>query len=149
MDLKQINGELCPHLIDHATRFSVAVRVSSKHKEVIVDKIMTNWITMFGKPQQFLVDNGGEFNNSLMVELSDCLGTEVLSTSSESPWSNGITEKHNALIGSMATKVIDETGVSLDVALAWSASAKNSLIMCMGSHQISSFLVANLISLFL
>ena len=45
----------------------------------------------------------------------------------ESPWSNGVCERHNAVIGDMVTKIVAETKCSLDIALAWTVNAKNSL----------------------
>ena len=82
---------------------------------------------MFGCPRKILSDNGGEFNNQLTRELGEQLNTEVLSTAAESPWSNGITERHNALIGQMMIKVIDDQKCPAEIALAWSLSAKNAL----------------------
>ena len=48
----------------------------------------------------------------------------IKTTAAEAPWSNGLIEHHNGVIGSMMEKVIEETKCSLDVALAWSLSAK-------------------------
>ena len=62
-----------------------------------------------------------------MRELGDLLNIEVKTTAAEAPWSNGITERHNALIGSMIDKLIDSQHCSLEMALAWSVNAKNSL----------------------
>ena len=39
-------------------------------------------------------------------------------TGVESPWSNGIVEKHNGIIGNMMEKVLSDGGCSLEVALA-------------------------------
>ena len=39
MDLKEINGHEILHIIDHATRYSVATVVKSKQKEEIVKVI--------------------------------------------------------------------------------------------------------------
>ena len=80
-----------------------------------------------GSPHKILSDNGGEFNNELFRDLCDLLDAHVLTTSAESPWQNGITECHNAIIGNMMTKVKEESNCSLEIALAWSLSAKNSL----------------------
>ena len=86
-----------------------------------------HWIALFGCPGKVLSDNGGEFNNQLMRDLGEQLNTEVSTTAAESPWSNGITERHNALVGQMMLKILDEQKCSAEIALAWSLSAKNAL----------------------
>ena len=127
MDLKFIKGTIILHLIDVATRFSMAVVVTSRRKEAIVDKICLHWISIFGSPKKVMSDPGGEFHNDLLVEVGELLGVEVLQTAAESPWSNGICERHNAIIENMVEKVMCESKCSIDVALAWAVSAKNSL----------------------
>ena len=127
MDLKTFKGVQFLHLIDNATRFSAAAIITSKHKEVIIDLIFKHRIALFGAPNRSLSDNGGEFNNELYKEMAELLNIEVLSTASESPWSNGIAERHNAIIGNMLERILEENKYSMEVALAWAVSAKNSL----------------------
>ena len=57
----------------------------------------------------FLSDNGGGFNNELYKEMTELLNIEVLSTAGESLWSNGIAERHNAIIDNMLEKILEET----------------------------------------
>ena len=64
MDLKEINGYRILHMIDHATRYSVATIVKSKEKEEIVKAIFQNWVALFGPPKEILSDNGG---NLIMI----------------------------------------------------------------------------------
>ena len=127
MDLKTISGKQVLHLIDNATRYSQAVVVPSKKKECIAEKIFMHWICIFGTPKRMLFDNGGEFCNQLIEELAELFNTEILTTAGESPWSNGITERHNAIIGAMVEKVMCDVKCSIHVALAWSVAAKNAL----------------------
>ena len=43
---------------------------------------------------EIVKDNGGEFNNGLLSDLSDQLNVFIITTNpGESPWSNGITER--------------------------------------------------------
>lgn len=127
MDLKFISGKVVLHIIDNATRYSAAAVLPSKRKEEIVEKFFMHWVCIFGTPKKILFDNGGEFCNELVEEMSELLNTEILTTAAESPWSNGITERHNAIIASMVDKVLLEVKCSLKVALAWSVAAKNAL----------------------
>ena len=73
-------------------------------------------------------DNGGEFNNDIFHEMGEQFNINVKTTSAESPWSNGIAEKHNGVIGNMMEKVLSDVGCSLEVALVWCLRAKNILL---------------------
>ena len=127
MDLKPLNNMHILHLIDLSTRYSNAVVVRSKHKDVIVKNILQHWIALFGAPNKILSDNGGEFNNQELQDMSENLNVEILTMAAESPWSNGVCECHNAVIGDMVTKIVTETKCPLEIALTWAVNAKNSL----------------------
>ena len=127
MDLKQVSGKLVLHLIDHATRFSSAGVISSKDGDVNISKIFQIWISTFGLPKQILSDNGGEFANDDFRIMAEKLNTTVRTTAAESPWSNGINERHNATLENMDSKVMSDTGCSLDIAVSWAVASKNTL----------------------
>ena len=132
MDLKQFRGVYILHMVDHATRYSAAAIISSKEKEVIIDKIFKHWIAIFGTPNLFRSDNGGEFNYELFREMGEQLNFNIKTTAAESPWSNSIVEKQNGVIENMMEKVMPDVGCSLEVALAWCISAKNALLNSYG-----------------
>lgn len=128
MDLKQLEpGVYVLHLIDHATRYSSGCIIHNKRKETIVEGILLYWVKWFGPPKKYLCDNGGEFVNDEVIDLAEKCNVTIKTTAAESPWSNGLCERHNAVIGSSIQKVRLDTGCSLSVALAWSISAKNCL----------------------
>ena len=114
-------------MIDVFSKFSAASVINSKHKEVIVDVILKHWVATFGTPTSILSDNGGEFNNELLRDVAELLGTKVYTTAAESLWSNGVVERHNAVIGNMILKIVDSSGCSVENALVWAVSAKNAL----------------------
>ena len=118
MDLKQFRGAYIPHMVNHPARYSVAAIISSKQKEVIIDKILKHWIVIFGTPNLFHSDNGGEFNNELFREMGEQLNINIKTTASESPWLNSIVEKPNGVIGNMVERVMLDIECSLEVALA-------------------------------
>ena len=127
MDIKYHSSKLVLHLIDHATRFSAAGVVHSKDRDVIMCKIFQIWISVFGPPKQIFSDNGGEFSNEDFRVMGEKLNTNIRNTAAESPWSNGINERHNAILGSMISKVKDDTGCNLEVAVASAVASKNAL----------------------
>ena len=85
------------------------------------------WIGYFGKPKTLMSDNGGEFDNSLYKEVSQILGIEVIMPPGESPFSNGIVERHNKVLYETMMKTRQDADCDDDVALAWACSAKNAL----------------------
>ena len=127
MDLKTINEKHILHLIDHATRYSQGCIVPNKEKSSIVSGVLKIWISLFGSPKSILSDNGGEFSNEDFVEIGQKLNTEIKSTAAESPWSNGINERHNGVLGEMIVKTMNDCHCDLQTALMWSLAAKNSL----------------------
>ena len=127
MDLKMFHGKILLHLIDHATRLSACAVVSSKRPEEIIRQIFRVWISVYGCPEKFLMDNGGEFNNEHFRQLCEKVNITVKTTAAESPWSNGLCERHNQVLGQMLEKTMAETGCNLDIAVSWCINAKNSL----------------------
>ena len=128
MDLKKINGEWILHCIDYLTRFSAAHTVKNHDPDEIIEKFFTIWISLFGPPQKILSDNGGEFRGSKWEPVCEAFNINQKSTAAEAPFSNGICERHNLLIGEMTQKIIEDVGCSLQTALMWAVHAKNSLI---------------------
>ena len=104
MDLKMFRGNILLHLIDHATRLSACAIVRSKRPEEIIRQIFRVWISVYGCPEKFLMDNGGEFSNEHFRQLCEKVNITVKTTGAESPWSNGLCERHNQVLGQMLEK---------------------------------------------
>ena len=127
MDLKEFqhHQSWIFHLIDAASRYSVACIINSKKKELILQKIFRFWIAYFGIPGKFLSDNGGEFDNDEMREMGGKLGIEIRTTAAESPFSNGIVERHNKVVYEAMMKTIDDCKCDPEIALSFAVAAKN------------------------
>ena len=129
MDLIVVKqGKYILHLIDMFTRYSAACVRNSKRQEVIVDAIMKVWISYFGQPGKFLADNGGEFSNQEYKDMCEAYGIEMMKTGAESPWSNGLCERHNGALKESVLKTVEDSKCSMETATAWEVSAKNSLM---------------------
>ena len=115
------------HMIDECTRYSAACVIFSKQQEEIVKKVLHIWIRYFGAPRCLLSDNGGEFSNESVREMCEKFNMVNKTTPGESPWSNGVVERHNAILMEAVNKTMEDTGCDLETALSWSISAKNSL----------------------
>ena len=109
MDIKKINGNQVLELIDHATKYNVGVRIPSKESSDIINTIFKYWIIYFETPGSILTDNGREFNNQPFRDMAQNLNIIVRTTPAESPWSNGLNEWHNGLLGEMVKKTLEDT----------------------------------------
>ena len=129
MDLKEHvhNESWILHMIDSATRYSAACLVFSKKQDEIIRNIYLMWISYFGAPNKFLSDNGGEFSNDKYREMNEKLNIETCTTAGEAPFSNGLVERHNQILGEAFSKTLADVKCDPKIALAWAVSAKNSL----------------------
>ena len=127
MDLKQIDGTIVLHMVDLATRYSAATVVSDKTPEKIIEGVFTKWISIFGCPQRFLTDNGGEFVNVHFTSMAENCNIRMMTTSAESPWSNGIVERHNSILADKVRRISADVGCNHEIAVSWAIAARNSL----------------------
>ena len=58
-----------------------------------------------GCSDNFLIDNGGEFNNESYHEFAEQFNVEICATGAQSPWSNGICERIHYVIDVCVKKV--------------------------------------------
>ena len=117
------------HIIDLFTRFSVAIFIKNKRAETIVEQFAINWGLAFGFPKNVLFDNGGEFENEIMKSMGENYDFTIKTTAARSPWSNGVVERHNAVITEMFLKMRadDQVNATDDMVLKYAVFAKNSL----------------------
>ena len=127
MDLKHYNGNWLLHCVDHATRLSMSVKIPSKEPRVILTALFKHFISIWGTVGKFLSDNGGEFANSQFMEMCEKLNIRFILTAGQSPFSNGLVERHNLVLGDMLDKVLEDIDCGIDIAIAWCINAKNSL----------------------
>jgi transposase InsO family protein len=128
MDLKSRGKDgYILHFIDHLTRYSNACIITNKRKETIIRATMDHWVRIFGSPKYFLTDNGGEFVNKEFLDFAEKFNIVLKTTAAEAPWSNGLCERHNGILNNNVNKILESNVCSLDIALAWAISAKNSL----------------------
>jgi len=127
MDLKVWGKFYFLVLIDLATRYCTATLITNKCASTIIKGVFLGWIAVFGAPAKILSDNGCEFSNSEMREMGEAFNIKIMTTAAESPWSNGICERQNAVIGDSVRKIMADAQCDLEVALAWAISARNAL----------------------
>ena len=67
-----------------------------------------------------------------LVEIGQKLNTEIKSTAAESPWANGMNERHNGILHEIILKTMNDCKCDLQTALMWQLAAKNSLAVVYG-----------------
>ena len=98
LDLKFYDSKILVHMMDHATRLSSCVRISLKKPKAVLKVIFSHWISIYGSLTKFLTDNGGELINEDFAVMCKSLNVSVKTTGADSPWSNGLVERHNLVI---------------------------------------------------
>jgi RNase H-like domain found in reverse transcriptase/Reverse transcriptase (RNA-dependent DNA polymerase)/Ty3 transposon capsid-like protein/Integrase zinc binding domain/Chromo (CHRromatin Organisation MOdifier) domain/gag-polyprotein putative aspartyl protease len=81
-------------IVEYLTKFPYVVPVKSKSAKEIASHLFL-FISLFGPPKEILSDQGREFVNSIVDELSKINGIERRVTSSYNPRTNGLTERFN------------------------------------------------------
>ena len=82
---------------------------------------------MFGPPKRLFSENRGEFISDEFYERCERFNIKVITTPSQSPWSNGLCKLHNQFITTILDKIHDDVKCDYDVALAWAVIGKNAL----------------------
>ena len=133
LDLKEFGLKYFVWVIDSFTRFMQGKLISNKKADTIITALTDSWVMNVGFPSQgFFADNGGEFANIKLDELTSKLGLKVKFGPSFSPWSNGINERNHASPDTTIKKLIEEHKTpltdSLVKAAAWTHNtSKNKL----------------------
>ena len=123
IDLKVWGKHYFLVIVDLTTRFCSASVINNKMPTTIVKALFLSWIVIFGPPQKILSDNGGEFVNPEMRALGEAFSIKLMTTAAESPWSNGICEHLNGVLGKLVLKILDDVKCDVSTALAWAVSA--------------------------
>ena len=126
IDLKERNGRLILYMTDVVTRYTRAIFIKSKKKEVIVDMIIQLWMSTFGAANMFLMDNSCEFANNELRELGNQFGINIKRTAAYALWANGINERNYASIDIMMEKMLEDLPQrSEGTALQYAVSIRN------------------------
>ena len=123
------------HPIDLATRLSAGTFLKCKDPKHVLDCLVRCWFAVFGAPKKVFSDNGGEFANSELVELVENLGVTFMATAAQASFSNGINERHNAILKDILNKLrLDEehNSTPTDILLSYAIFAKNCLVDNLG-----------------
>ena len=127
IDLKSYERKYFLVAVDLLTRFCGAIVLCNKMSATVIKGLLMSWITHFGAPTKILSDNGREFNSEDFQTFAESFNIKLLNTAAESPWSNGVCEKLNGVLGKSVSKIREDSGCDVETALAWAVSARNAL----------------------
>ncbi|TKR63527.1 hypothetical protein L596_027345 [Steinernema carpocapsae] len=91
-------------MIDHFSKFLVAVPTPDKSAATVARAIGVEWILKFGPPSRLHSDKGTEFCNAINNFLCESFGILRGTTSAYHPQGNGVTERANRDIIAMLRK---------------------------------------------
>ena len=96
-------------MIDQFSRFMVGKLLTTKKAETIINALMNHWCMNVGFPSYgFFADNGGEFANLKLDELTTKLCLTKKFGPAYSPWSNGLNERNHASVNITIKKLMKE-----------------------------------------
>jgi len=64
------------------------------------------WISYFGMMKQLLVDPGSENSSNELQEFCETRGIQLLMTAAQAPHSDGVRERHGAIVKDTLTRLI-------------------------------------------
>ncbi|EYB84337.1 hypothetical protein Y032_0318g2346 [Ancylostoma ceylanicum] len=95
-------------VIDHFTKYGGAYPVDSKSAETVARVLFEKWMAESCRfPRSILSDQGGEFDNKLLSELSRILGIRQVFTKGYNPRENGSTERFSKTIIQLLRKKVE------------------------------------------
>ena len=123
LDLKEFGTKYVLWMIDSFSRFMVGRLLTNKRADTIVQVIMDSWCMNVGFPSHgFFADNGGEFSNIKLDELTSKLGLTVKFGPAYFPWSNGLNERNHASADLTIKKLLEEKKAALNDSLVKAAA---------------------------
>ena len=123
LDLKEFGSKYALWMIDSVTRFIQGKVTSHKKADMIITTLTDSWCMNVGFPLRgFFADNGGEFANIKLDELTNKLGLLVKFGPSYSPWCNGLNEQNYASADITIKKLMEEHKVALSDSLVKAAA---------------------------
>ena len=96
-------------IIDHATRYVMAVPTPTMEAAVVAEIIISSWIPRFGCPRVVISDRAKNFTGKVMRTIYQALQVDVNLTASYNPSANGLIEQVNRNISSLLMIALEET----------------------------------------
>ena len=102
------NIEIVLVITDHFTRYALAYVSKTQTAQATARILWDNFICHYGFPEQFISDQGRNFESDLIQELCKIAGVKKLHTTPYHPQSNGQCERFNSTLCNMLGTLSDE-----------------------------------------
>ena len=113
-------------IVDHFSRYCVAVPIQTQSAEVVAEAFFQNWIMRFGCPMRVHTDQGANFESSLFAELCQRCHIAKSRTLAYHPQSNGACERLNRTLLRLLETSVYECPTDWDLFLPEVCFAYNS-----------------------
>jgi hypothetical protein len=110
---------------DYFTKWMEAYSILDHTGQTAVDKLSTEWITLWWTPQQIHTDQGREFESHLFAAICANFGVKKTQTSPYRPNSDGLVERFNRTVQQMLSMFVDEHRRDWDEQLPYVMMAKS------------------------
>ena len=95
-------------ITDHFTRYALAYASKTQTAQATARILLDNFICHYGFPEQFISNQGRNFESDLIQELCKIAGVKKLHTTPYHPQSNGQCERFNSTLCNMLGTLSDE-----------------------------------------
>ena len=95
-------------ITDHFTRYALAYASKTQTAQATARILWDNFICHYGFPEQFISDQGRNFESDSIQELNKIAGVKKLHTTPYHPQSNGQCERFNSTLCNMLGTLSDE-----------------------------------------
>ena len=135
--MKIVNKDRGLYIVWMVDLFSKLIKgkfVSDKKPSTIIEAIVSTWVVGDGcgpgHPRRgFWSDNGGEFLNHEVLDYAAAQDVDIKMTAANSPWQNGVVERHHATADIIVGKLImEDPQMSYQDAINQACFAKNGAI---------------------
>ena len=129
--LSKSKGEYILWIVDLFSKMIKGKFIKDKKPAAIIEGIISTWIVGDGigpghPSKGFWSDNGGEFLNNEVLDFAAAMDVDIRMSSAESPWQNGIVERHHATADIIFEKlVLENPDIDYQEAINQAAFAKN------------------------
>ena len=95
-------------ITDAFTKYAVCVAIPDKTAPIVAEAIFRHWISIFSVPKTLCTDQGKEFCNQVLDELSVLLGLERMRTAAMHPQTNAAAEVFNKTLTRFLAKMLEQ-----------------------------------------
>ena len=115
-------------VMDHFSRYATVVAIPDKSAVTVARALIERVILIHGPPKYLLSDQGGEFDNQLLIEIAEKFDFRKIFTTPYRPQSDGLVERFNRTLLRLLRCFVDESHANWDDVLPYVLFAYNTAV---------------------